>query len=789
MTFSANHEERKVTSSIVDSLMRTSALLASSRLVCEGPPFSCTNGLPSLATMESLYKSYQITSPLDLKVQDVGFLADLDRLYQLPLCEKVFRMVYILRNSIYYELTKDHKEPIFQYDPKRVETISRSLSRRAHKPITITMTTCKRFDLFERTMNSILQCVTDIPEYVAEWIVVDDNSDPKERKRICSLYPFIRMIEKGPEEKGHPTSMNILRDEIHTKYQFHIEDDWEFFIVKPYCKMMIERMNLVPGVKQVLLNLNYTEDTHTANSIWGAELAVADPSKRLFLHRHYTGYELERQNQLLGCANCMYWPHFSFRVGLTDTSIYKELGLFSLTHQHFEMDYAQRYISKGYKTSFLDGIFCTHIGRRTYERQTEKRNAYDLNEEKQFGETPKTTKEESLVIKKIEDQNAPKEVPCDAQMGDPSKGRPLTGGHQTEERVPRPVNSSCVSVETSKVVEVNVINLKRRTDRLISFFQRNQKCEVPFKIFEGIDGKTLEPSNKIQSLFSTGDFQYRRGIIGCAMSHIELWRRFLIDPNVHYLVVLEDDVVLTHRFSSKLMNILSSKVSNSFDVLFLHFNPYPPYRYNKLYLQYSPVEVEIWSKERSIKENMGSGAAYLLTKQGAKQLLEHIDIHGVYNAIDWVMFKSGIRTGYTSPMMAFAECVQSGAPDTDIQNVYDSVSINDWSLRELKKWKESLSSGLNCSNQQWIESIGIPSSEINNSPLHKILACPSIEKEQVVVGDKIIITSLSEKKKLEGWKGPFVWYETDKAIFVVPYLYTDETFLQSTCLSGHKLLI
>jgi hypothetical protein len=273
------------------------------------------------------------------------------------------------------------------------------------------------------------------------------------------------------------------------------------------------------------------------------------------------------------------------------------------------------------------------------------------------------------------------------------------------------------------------------------------------------------------------------------MSHIELWRRFLIDPNVQYLVVLEDDVVLTHRFSSKLMQILSSKVSNDFDVLFLHFNPYPPYRYNKLYLQYTPVEVEIWPRERSIKENMGSGAAYLLTKQGAKQLLEHIDIHGVYNAIDWVMFKSGIRTGYTSPMMAFAECVQSGSPDTDIQNVYNSVSISDWTLQELDKWKDRLSSGLNCSNQQWLEKIGIQWSEVQNSPVHKILACPSIEKEQVMTGDKIIITSRSEKTKLQGWKGPFVWYETDQAIFVVPYLYTDETFLQSTCLSGHKLLL
>ena len=741
-----------MSSPIVDALMRTSALLASHRLVCEGPPFTCTNGLPSLSTMEWLYQSYQTSQPLSIG-GDSPFLTDIDRLYQLPLQDKVFRTVYLLRNQIYYELTKDHKQALFVYDPKKVEKTCQAMTRRARKLITLTMTTCKRFDLFERTMNSILTCVTDLHDHIADWIVVDDNSEPSERERIKSLYPFIRLIAKGPSEKGHPISMNLLQEEIFTPYQFHIEDDWEFFLARPYCQMMLDRIHLVPGVKQVLLNLNYTEDTLSANSVWGAELAVADPSKRLFVHRHYTGHELETQNALLGCSNCLYWPHFSFRVGLTDVSIYKQLGPFSVSHHHFEMEYAQRYVANGFKTSFLDGIYCTHIGRRTYERQSEKRNAYDLNNEKQFGETPKNT-------------SAP------TTSNEPPVSKP-----------------GAIKIEESKMIEVNVINLKRRTDRLISFFKKNQKTEIPFKVFEAIDGKTLEPSNKIQSLCLTGDYHYRRGIVGCAMSHIELWKRFLIDPTVHYLVVLEDDVVLTSRFSSKLMNILTSKVSNEFDILFLHFNPYPPYRYNKLYLQYAPVEVEIWSKERSMRENMGSGAAYLLTKQGAKQLLQHVDQEGVYNAIDWVMFKSGVRTGYTCPMMAFAECVQSGAPDTDIQTVYDSVSYSDWTAQEIKYWKHKLATGMNCSNLDWLSSVGISASQIANSPLHKIVGCPSVEKEQVTTGDKIILTSLSQRSKLEQWRGPFVWYLTDRVIIIVPYLYTDEDFLQSTPLYGHKLLI
>ncbi len=749
-----------MSSPIVDALMRTSALLASHRLVCEGPPFTCTNGLPSLSTMEWLYKTYQSCEPIRIG-QDSPFLDDLDKLYQLPLQEKVFRTIYLLRNQIYYELTQDHKLALFAYDPQKIKKITQALTRRGKKPITLTMTTCKRFDLFERTMNSILACVTDLDNYIADWIVVDDNSDPLDRERIKTLYPFIRMIVKGPSEKGHPISMNILQDEISTPYQFHIEDDWEFFIAKPYCKMLLDRIHLVPGVKQVLLNLNYTEDTLTANSIWGAELVITDPSKRLFVHRHYKGAELEKQNTLLGCANCLYWPHFSFRVGLTDVSIYKELGSFSVSHNHFEMEYAQRYVAKGFKSSFLDGVYCTHIGRRTYERQSEKRNAYDLNQEQQFGETPKTTS-----LHEEKSSNPPLVSPT----------------------APLP-KSSAVKVEESKVVEVNVINLKRRTDRLISFFHKNHKSDIPFKVFEGIDGKTLEPSNKIQSLFSTGDYHYRRGIVGCAMSHIELWKRFLLDPHVHYLVVLEDDVVLTSRFSSKLMQILTSKVSSEFDVLFLHFNPYPPYRYNKLYLQYAPIEVEIWTKERSIRENMGSGAAYLLTKQGAKQLLEHIDEKGVYNAIDWVMFKSGIRTGYTCPMMAFAECVQSGSPDTDIQNVYDPVCYSDWTFQEIKRWKEKLSTGMNCLNLEWLATVNISSNEVENSPIHKIVASPTVEKQQLQTGDKIVITSLSQEDKLKEWKGPFVWYLTDRVIFIIPYLYTDEDFLQTTPLYGRKLLV
>ena len=49
------------------------------------------------------------------------------------------------------------------------------------------------------------------------------------------------------------------------------------------------------------------------------------------------------------------------------------------------MEYAYRYVNKGYKTCFLTGINSVHTGRLTSERDDDtKPNAYKLNNEAQF---------------------------------------------------------------------------------------------------------------------------------------------------------------------------------------------------------------------------------------------------------------------------------------------------------------------------------------------------------------------------------------------------------------------
>ncbi len=589
-----------------------------------------------------------------------------------------YRYLYYLFNIIYDPIIENGYKSIYTYNISNINkaiTHFNNPNKKLKKSIIISTTTCKRTDLIQKTIDSFLECALDYTEYVSEWIIVDDNSSESDRNLMKEKYPFITYIYKNIENKGHPRSMNIIRDYVITKnadYVFNLEDDWEFFVKDNYFQKMVNVIEQDSSFGQCLLNVNYSEDTKSGQNLWGAEEKFTSEDQRYFIHRHYQGKELENAvKNATNFSNCFYWPHFSFRVGITKVNLLKELGQFNEKAQHFEMEYAYRYTSKNYKTTFLDGIFCSHIGRRTYERNSSKLNAYDLNSEQQFGEPiKKETEDTRSSTKSVETKNN------------------IAGSRITE-----PVNNMIGEGKIVNEVVCYVINLERRFDRLQNFFEQNKNENLPIQIFNGFDGKAMTPSHKIQKAFKSGDYNYRRGIVGCAMSHISLWKKFLQEQTQSYVLILEDDAKLTRDFRNKLMYLLN-KYNNKFEIMFLHYNPYPQYMKLELKLQTVVPEAEEWSVERSMKENMGSGAGYILSRDGARNMLRHIEKYGVYNAIDWVMFKSPNdkrftqRIMYTNPLLVQANCYQtSSGTDTDIQNVYTSLSFSqnlEWDIYEIK---------------------------------------------------------------------------------------------------------
>jgi GR25 family glycosyltransferase involved in LPS biosynthesis len=433
----------------------------------------------------------------------------------------------------------------------------------------------------------------------------------------------------------------MIFDIVQTPYVFNIEDDWEFFFSDDYItKMLYVLTHSDQKIGQVLVNLNYAEDTTHYSSVKGAtSYVIGDIS--YWIHNHYTGEELHYQNQKLGCSNSLYWPHFSLRVGITRMDVLREIGPFNEKANHFEMEYANRYTSSGYKTAFLNGVFCLHIGRRTYERHTEKTNAYDLNRENQFGESSTIERRSDDTIK---------------------------------------------STQSPKQIEIRtfVINLKRRVDRLQTFVNTNEGKIVSFDVVDGFDGKNGQTSHKIMKAFKSGDYDYRSGIVGCAISHVNVWKLFLQDRTTEYAIILEDDVDVCHNFQDKIVYLIQ-RYQEQFDVIMLHQNPWQKMHFE---FQLGIPKADFLTVEQAFKQNMGSAAAYIVSRKGATQLLQHVSEKGMYNAVDWVIMKSGAiqRVLYSVPQLVKANCFQTGQADTDIQTDYTKLKWSDdqWDKYEIE---------------------------------------------------------------------------------------------------------
>lgn len=255
--------------------------------------------------------------------------------------------------------------------------------KNAHNEIIFTMTTCKRYDLFHKTINSFLNCCEDYLK-IDKWLCVDDNSSEEDRKKMKKLYPFFEFICKTPEQKGHIESMNIIYSHISNyKYNIHMEDDWQFFEKRKYITEATEILENNNKLGQLLFNRNYAERSDCRNIVGG--IVNYSPSGiRYLIHEHYdegTKEYQDFQNRNNEKFNCMYWPHYSLRPSVLKVSVMKEVGDFQNETGHFEMDYSNRYNNLGYKSAFLDTISCYHIGKCTWEKGD---NAYKLNDVNQF---------------------------------------------------------------------------------------------------------------------------------------------------------------------------------------------------------------------------------------------------------------------------------------------------------------------------------------------------------------------------------------------------------------------
>jgi len=213
-------------------------------------------------------------------------------------------------------------------------------------------------------------------------------------------------------------------------------------------------------------------------------------------------------------------------------------------------------------------------------------------------------------------------------------------------------------------VRFKCINLERRTDRKdyttgllkeIGLFEMND-------FFKAVDGTRLEPTEEIVQVFTGNDFNNKRAVIGCALSHYTLWKELLADEEYDQYFIIEDDVKTVPNVKFKInyvMNRLKDDQYKDYDVVYFGYTIYKHmlYRYNNKMRTVNGIDI----REYDTNLTIGGIFGYLVTKSGAQKFVDYIEKNGIKHGIDYLMFRYadviGLKHYEVLPRMIFSDYV------------------------------------------------------------------------------------------------------------------------------------
>ena len=159
-------------------------------------------------------------------------------------------------------------------------------------------------------------------------------------------------------------------------------------------------------------------------------------------------------------------------------------------------------------------------------------------------------------------------------------------------------------------MDIYVINLEERIDKKNNIINELNTNNISnYEIINAYNGKYLD----ITKLDYNNQFRnMRKGEIGCYLSHVECWFKFL-KSNKEYALILEDDAVLGNDFQNNLIKIYNDLNNYNFDFMYLTDNCGEPC-----------ISGEILNETSYIPDNVGYGMhGYIINKKIVNYLLSN----------------------------------------------------------------------------------------------------------------------------------------------------------------------
>ena len=161
-----------------------------------------------------------------------------------------------------------------------------------------------------------------------------------------------------------------------------------------------------------------------------------------------------------------------------------------------------------------------------------------------------------------------------------------------------------------------VLNLERSKVRREFMESQLSLFDVAFEFIEAVDGSKLTPDEKAcyskKDALRCAERELSLGEVGCVLSHIKIWQRFLAE-NLSEVLVLEDDILI----DGILFDLLRKRKSFTGDWEFINL---------KTSMAQLPFGEPISGIHRMCRFSYypNGTCAYLINRKGAEKLLKHV---------------------------------------------------------------------------------------------------------------------------------------------------------------------
>ena len=234
----------------------------------------------------------------------------------------------------------------------------------------------------------------------------------------------------------------------------------------------------------------------------------------------------------------------------------------------------------------------------------------------------------------------------------------------------------------SDIDDAWVINLDRRADRLASFKKANPDIAARVHRLSAFEGSKLKLGPKVARLFAPHDFKWKKSVMGCALSHLEVWMKLADErPEINSYLILEDDARLQPDWRDRWEKIQAHDcMPADWDVMYLG-GILPPNKEG-----FATVIEPVNKYVGRIKEHRLFGQAspnrymhfcayaYVLSRRGAEKILEVLKAKGGYwTSADHMIcnIHEHLNIYFTTPLLA--GCFQDDDPS------YCNSKFNDFS--------------------------------------------------------------------------------------------------------------